>query len=534
MNKIEEFKQERDGLDIRDAIETYARTGRESISEGDVQRLKWYGLFLRNPTPGFFMIRVRIPGGKTGSYQVRALAEIATMYGNNLLDLTTRQQVQLRHIRIEHVPDVFAKMEEVGLNSMQTGMDNVRNVMTCPVAGLDPEEILDATPVVAALTQEILYNRDYTNLPRKFNVAVTGCPDNCLHMETQDLALVPACRETGGTKVFGFNILAGSKLGSGGYRIARPLDIFVTPPDAVEVCRAITFVYRDFGYRESRNNARLAFLLDDWGEARFRKEVETPVSRTLTPAGTDARRMSVKDHGGIYRQKQPGMNYVGLKVTVGRIEAEDLKGIAALAERFGTGEIRISPTQTLIIPNVPDRKVGDLTEHPVLKKFTYNPSAILKGLVSCVGNDYCNLAVIETKSRAVQTARVLESRVGTGIKPITMHWAGCPAGCGNHLVADIGLLGKKAKVVGHVVDAVDVYVGGRSGPDPKLAVKILEDVPCDKLPSVLEGLVPYHTREKMHRVRAGEARKAGVVKSVEKKEANPEPLQVPVPVFNPA
>lgn len=178
--------------------------------------------------------------------------------------------------------------------------------------------------------------------------------------------------------------------------------------------------------------------------------------------------------------------------------------------------------------------MGDLTEHPVLKKFTYNPSAILKGLVSCVGNDYCNLAVIETKSRAVQTARVLESRVGTGIKPITMHWSGCPAGCGNHLVADIGLLGEKAKVDGRVVDAVDVYVGGRSGPDPKLAVKILEDVPCDKLPSVLEGLVPYHTREKMQRVRAGEVRKAGVVKSVEKKEANPEPLQVPVPVFNPA
>ncbi len=237
---------------------------------------------------------------------------------------------------------------------------------------------------------------------------------------------------------------------------------------------------------------------------------------------------------GIYRQKQPGMNYVGLKVPVGRIKANDLKQIAELAERYGTGDIRISPTQTLIIPNVTDRKLGDLTEEPLLKKFAYNPSLIQQGLVSCVGNDYCNLAVIETKSRAVETAKVLESKLGTDIKPITMHWSECPAGCGNHLVADIGLLGKKAKVDGRVVDAVDVYVGGRSGPDPKLAVKILEDVPCDKLPSVLERLVSYHTREKMHRVRAGEARKAGVVKSVEKKEANPEPLQVPVPVFNPA
>ena len=160
MNKIEEFKQERDGLDIRDAIEAYARTGWESISEGDIQRLKWYGLFLRNPTPGFFMIRVRIPGGRTNASQILALAEIAAMRGNRLLDVTTRQQIQLRQMRIEEIPAIFAKMEEVGLNSMQTGMDNVRNIMTCPVAGLNPDEVLDATPVVAAITQEIVYNRE--------------------------------------------------------------------------------------------------------------------------------------------------------------------------------------------------------------------------------------------------------------------------------------------------------------------------------------------------------------------------------------
>ena len=146
-----------------------------------------------------------------------------------------------------------------------------------------------------------------------------------------------------------------------------------------------------------------------------------------------------------------------------------------------------------------------MSEEPLLKQFAYNPSPILKGLVSCVGNDYCNLAVIETKSRAMETAKALESKLGTGIKPITMHWSGCPAGCGNHLVADIGLLGKKAKVAGQVVDAVDVFVGGRSGPDAKHAVKIMEDVPCDKLASVLEGLMPYHSRDKLHRTGRGKA-----------------------------
>lgn len=508
MNKIEAIKRDRDGLDIREMIAHYAKAGWETIPEDDIQRLKWYGLFLRNPTPGFFMIRVRIPGGRTASYQLRTLAEIASTYGNGVLDLTTRQQVQLRHLRINDVPAVFATMDDVGLTSLQTGMDNIRNIMTCPVAGLSPDEILDATLVVAALAQEILDNRAYTNLPRKFNMAITGCPDNCLHLETQDLALVPAYQELGHDKAFGFNVLVGGKLGSGGYRIASALDIFVTPGEVLDVCRAIILLYRDFGPRENRNAARLAFLLDDWGEARFRQETEDRLGKSLKPAGIDARKTPAKDHVAVYRQKQPGLNYVGLKVTVGRITAGDLRNIAGLAERYGTGEIRLSPAQSLIIPNILDRKVGDLCEESLVTQFAYNPSPIYKGLVSCVGNDYCNLAVIETKDRAVETARTLAATLGDRIKPITMHWSGCPAGCGNHLVADIGMLGKKTKIDGHIVDAVDIYVGGQTGPHPKLAVKIMEDVPCDKLPAALEGLIPYHTRERMHRARGNEPKKS--------------------------
>ena len=503
MNKIEAIKLERDGLAVKDMIALYAKSGWESIPEADIQRLKWYGLFLRNPTPGFFMIRVRIPGGKTGSYQLKALAAIAGTYGNGVLDLTTRQQIQLRHIKIEDVPAVFAKMEEVGLTSLQTGMDNVRGVMTCPVAGLSPDEVSDATQLVRAINEEILGNPAYSNLPRKFNVAVTGCPDNCVHMETQDLALVPAYHNDGQGRRLGYNVLAGGKLGSGGYRIATPLDIFVTEGEALAVSRAIIEIFREHGSRENRTQARLAFLLEEWGESRFREEVETRVGKKLLSSGIDARKAVEKSHVGIYRQIQPGMNYVGLKVLVGRITHDDLAKIAALAEKYGTGEIRISPAQALIITNVSDRKIGDLDREPLVKQFAYNPSPVYKGLVSCVGSDYCNLAVIKTKGRAVETAKALEARLGSTLKPITMHWSGCPAACGNHLVADIGLLGKKAKVDGKVVDAVDIYVGGRSGPDPKLAVKIMEDVPCDRLPMVLEGLVPYHAREKMHRVRGG-------------------------------
>lgn len=518
MNKIEVIKTERDGLAVKEMIAEYAKTGWESIPEADVQRLKWYGLFLRDPTPGFFMVRVRIPGGQTTSYQLRALADIASTYGNGVLDLTTRQQVQLRNIRIQDVPEVFARMDGVGLTSMQTGMDNVRNVMTCAVSGLNPDEIVETMALVRAINEEILGNPAYSNLPRKLNVAVTGCPHNCVHMETQDLALVPAHYDLGHDRCAGFNVLVGGKLGSGGYRIATPLDVFVNPAEALEVCRAILTIYRDHGPRESRTQARLAFLIEEWGEARFRAEVEARVGKRLASAGMDARKPGEQDHVGIFRQRQQGMNYAGLKILVGRVKAADLVKILNLSEKYGNGEVRITPSQALIIPNISDRTVGDLANEPLLKQFAYNPSALYKGLVSCVGSDYCNLAVIETKRRAVETAKVLEGRLSSALKPITMHWSGCPASCGNHLVADVGLLGKKVKVEGKVVEAVDIYVGGRSGPDPKLAVKILEDVPCDKLPAVLEGLLPYHTRDKMHRVRGG-----GVRKVLVGKEANISP-----------
>jgi ferredoxin-nitrite reductase len=465
VNKIEAIKLERDGLDIRDAIAHYAKTGWESITEDDVQRLKWYGLFLRNPTPGFFMIRVRIPNGMTSSYQMRALAIISEQHGNGLIDVTTRQQMQLRQIRIQSIPVIFEQMEAVGLTSIQTGMDNIRNIVGCPVAGLNPNEVLDASPIAKAFTDHFVGNRQFTNLPRKFNIIMTGCPENCVHAETQDFALIPAERVTGDQKLIGFNILVGGKLGSGGYRIASPLDVFVRPEEVVEVSAAIVLLYRDHGNREIRTQNRLAFLIEEWGEARFRAELEARLKRALSPAGTDLRKPNKTDHVGIFRQRHPGLNYVGLKVAVGRITAKNLLEVAALAERYGTGEIRISPHQTLILPNIPDRRLGSFLEEPLLRTLPYNASEAIKGLVSCVGNDYCNLAVIETKSRALAVAHQLERSV-SGVKPITMHWSGCPAGCGNHLVADIGLLGKRIKLNDQVVEAVDVFVGGRSGPDP--------------------------------------------------------------------
>ena len=494
MNKIEEYKREKDGLDVLEDVPRYAQEGWEAITEGDRERLKWTGVFFRRRTPGHFMMRIRIPNGISNAAQFRTIAQISREFGKGFADITTRQQIQLRWFKIEHVPEIWQRLEAVGLVSLQTGMDNIRNVVGCPVAGLTPNELFDASPIGREFTAMFVGNKAYTNLPRKFNVTITACKENCTHAESQDIALTPATKEIAGGEVKGFNLAVGGKMGSGGYRIASPLDLFVRPEQAAVICSHIVLIFRDHGFRESRTKARLAFLIEDWGVEKFRKELERRADRPLPRSGKDERLQKRTDHIGIFRQKQTGLNYVGLAVPVGRITADQLSEVARLAAVYGSGEVRITTGQNLIIPNVPDRRIGDLTVEPLLRELRYDPSEVMRGLVSCTGIDYCHFALIETKEIALKTARYLEEKLSK-TKPIRIHWSGCPAGCGNHAVADIGLLGKNIKFNGQVVDAVDVFVGGRSGPNPKHATGLLEDVPCDELPQVLERLVPYLSRK---------------------------------------
>ena len=498
MNKIEQIKAEKGGLEVGRDIPRYAELGVEAIEEGDLERLKWWGIFFRKHTPGHFMMRIRIPNGITSAAQLRTIGRIANRVGRGIADITTRQQIQLRWIRINDVPPILEELREVGLVTLQTGMDNIRNVVGCAVAGLTPNELFDASPVARAFTDTLVGDVAYTNLPRKFNVTITGCRDNCTHAETQDLALVPATKSLAGETLHGFNALVGGKNGSGGYRIATPLDVFVLPGEAVELSSAIVFLFRDHGSRDARNKIRLAFLLEEWGEAKFRDALEGRLGRPLERAGVDERAPAGTDHVGVFRQKQPTLSWVGLLVPVGRITGDQLAEVARLAEGYGTGEVRLTVDQNVIVPHVPDAKLGNLTAEPLLKVLRYDPSQIMRGLVSCTGIEFCNLAVIETKSRALQIARTLEAKVHNG-RPIRIHWSGCPAGCGNHTVADIGLLGTKAKVDGKAVDAVDVFVGGSSGPHATQGIRMLEGVPCDTLPQTLEGLIRHLEPDKVRR-----------------------------------
>ena len=503
-NAVERYKASLggDGLRILELLPQIIPRGTESLTPAEKELLKCLGVFYRRPTPGKFMMRIRMPNGFARAEQLRAIAELSRRLGNGAVDITTRQQIELRGFSLDSVLEIWEKLRGVELRSLQTGLDNVRNINGCPLAGANPHELLDASPVVQDLDRFIVGeqgNREFTNLPRKFNITVTGCPDNCTHAESQDIALVPA-RKAGRN---GFNVLVGGKMGSGGFTVASPLNVFVEAFQAAPVVVELIKIYRDHGPREARAKCRFAFLVEEWGLSRLRAELIERLDHELAFQGRDMRSSAHADHLGVSRQSQEGLRAVGLCVPTGRVNPEQLDELARLAAIYGNEEIRLTTAQNAIIPHIPADAVGGLLAEPLLKQFSPRPSPFLRNMVACVGTDYCNLALIETKSRAVALSEALDKTLGSGGNPLTIHWSGCPAGCGNHQAADIGFRGFKTKREGTLVDAVAIYAGGQTGPHAVAGEEILEAVPCDEnLPEVVANVIESYRFNKEAREHA--------------------------------
>lgn len=494
LNKFEKLKAEKDGLAVKAELEHFARIGWEAMDETDRDhRLKWMGVFFRPVTPGKFMMRLRLPSGIITSAQMRVLAEVVQRYGDDgNADITTRQNLQLRGIRIEDVPDIFRRLESVGLTSIQSGMDNVRNITGSPVAGIDADELIDTRDLInqvqALITSNGAGNPTFSNLPRKFNIAIAGCRDNSVHAEINDIAFIPAYKD----EALGFNVLVGGFFSGKRCEAAIPLNVWVAPDQVVALCEAILLVYRDHGLRANRQKARLMWLIDEWGVERLRSEVATRMGQTLqTAALKDEILWEKRDHIGVYAQKQPGLHYVGLHVPVGRLFAADMFDLARLAEVYGSGEIRLTVEQNLILPNVPDSRLEPLLQEPLLAKFSTQPANLLRSLVSCTGSQFCNFALIETKNRAQAMIKELEAELDSP-NNVRIHWTGCPNSCGQPQVADIGLMGTKVRKDGKTVEGVDIYMGGKVGKDAVLGTCVTKGIPCSDLKPVLRDLLIQH------------------------------------------
>lgn len=514
-HKKEGIKDELYGDAVRDKILEFAERGWESIPEDEraewFTRFKFWGLFhQRSGQESYFMLRLTNCGGVLEPGQLRAIGEVARDYatgpvenpefGNGFVDFTTRQSIQLHWLKLEDIPAIWEKLESVGVTSRSAGGDTMRNISGCPVAG-KAEEYVETRELLDEIQADIRGDDDLANLPRKFNISVTGCRQGCAQDSINDVGLEPAHKLIEGEDVRGFNVRVGGGTGGREPRRARPLDLFVRPEHAKATVRAFVELYHEEGNRENRSKNRARFFVDEWGCEEIREALAERLDFDLERAGTDFRgeytynagkptERGAHDHVGVYDQRD-GKNYVGLSVAVGRIAADEAIELADLAEEYGSGEVRLTRRQNPLIMDVSDEDLGDLLAEPLLAKHTPEPNPFVQGAMACTGTEFCSLALTETKARMAVMLRWLRDNVELpeDVDRIKLHFSGCTADCGQAMTADIGLQGMRARKDGDMVEAMDVGVGGGIGAEPTFIDWVRQRVPADEVPGLIANLV---------------------------------------------
>lgn len=487
-HKNERIKREKDPLDVLGDLERYAREGFGAISEDDLNvRLRWYGLYTQRPQEdGFFMLRVKITNGTLDARQLETLGRISRQYGRNTGDVTTRQGIQFHYIRIEDAPAIFRELAEVGITTSGACGDITRNVTGCPVAGIAADEIIDGEPTAWDIHNHFLDNREFSNLPRKFKITVSGCSSYCTGHEINDIGLVGVRRPDGEVA---YDLWVGGGLGSKEH-FAERLGVHVRPDEAVEVSNHIAAIFRDHGNRESRHKARLKFILMDWGAEKFRAELETRLGRRLTDG--DAPDMPVtadRAHVGIFPQKTPGLFYVGAVTKRGVLNGDQMIAVAQLARQYGDGTIRLTPTQNLIFLNVPEPNCLPLAEALRALDLHVEASAFRTGTLACTGRQFCKLAVVETKSRAADIIEHLETALPEFTVPLRISVTGCPNSCAHYQVCDIGLVGDVLQSPQGKRDAFRVYLGGHLGNGHTFGRELDVKIPVEEAKHYVERVV---------------------------------------------
>ncbi len=477
LNHNEEFKAESDPLAVRQRIESvYAREGFDSIPGDDLHgRFRWWGLYTQRK-PGidggrtatlepheledrYFMLRVRIDGGALTTDQLRVIAGISTELGRGTADITDRQNIQLHWVRVEDVPEIWRRLEAVGLSTTEACGDVPRVILGSPVAGVAKDELIDPTPVIETIQQKYIGDPSLANLPRKFKSAITGHPSLDVVHEINDVAFVPVEHPELGV---GYDLWVGGGL-STAPRLAERLGVFVTQEQVPDVWHGVVQIFRDYGYRRLRNKARLKFLLADWGTARFREVLETEYLGHPLPDGPPAPLPSTPgDHVGVHEQKD-GRFYVGVSPAVGRVSGEILAKVADLAEAHGSRRVRLTPYQKLLVLDVAGDRVEPLVAGLDALGLQARPSLFRRSTIACTGIEFCKLAIVETKATATSAIAALEERLGdlTNLTPVTLNVNGCPNSCARIQTADIGL---KGQIVmdddGNQVPGFQVHLGG--------------------------------------------------------------------------
>lgn len=486
------WKHEQNPLDIWDQLLTHAEENR-APDGADVFRFKFHGLFHVAPAQDSFMLRLRIPGGSLTSHQMRGLATIAEEWGAGRADITTRANLQIREFQPKEIVRVLTGVQALGLTSRGSGADNVRNITASPLAGIDPKELINAGPHALALHHYILNSRGLYELPRKFNVAFDGGGAISVVADTNDIGFV-AVRVKGSrgsqAGVYFRVLLCGI---TGHQQFAADCGLLVRPEQAVAVAAAMIRVFIEHGDRTDRKKARLKYLVDKWGVEKFVSETERrlafPLMRVSEGECEPRSDVDRTAHIGVHPQSQPGLNYIGVSVPVGRLPASQMRAVAEVADEFGSGEMRLTVWQNLILPNISSAQVEMAVEGLRAAGLECTSGAVMRGTVACTGNRGCRYSATDTKAHAVELASFLDARFKID-QSLNLHVTGCPHSCAQHYVGDIGLLG--TKVNGE--EGYQVVIGGGSDRDQGLARELIPSVLFRELPTLLESFFTVFER----------------------------------------
>ena len=507
--RAERLKREKNPWEAFDEVRAFARAGRTSVlPEWAAFYFKWWGIYTQGDGVGaiggkggeglasdYFMMRIAIPNGIVSASQLRAIGGITRKYARNLADITVRQAIQLHWLTIESLPEVVDALNAIGLSPRGACGDVVRNVTGCPLAGVAADELIDASPLAREIAQLLTAHPEFYNLPRKFKISVSGCPSWCNNPEINDIGLA-AVKHNGEV---GYSLYVGGGLSTEPHLAVR-LDAFILPNQAVRVAQAVAEIFRDQqGLRESRDRARLKYLFmkEGWTAASFLTELQSRLDFKLLPGATEHAPNDIfRDHAGIHAQRQAGLSSVGASVLRGRMTGEQLEAAADLAERFGSGGLRTTVSQNLLFIDIPNSKTAALAGELNKIGLQVDGSSFWRGAIACTGTEFCKLAITETKGFTRWLVDELEERLPGFDQQLKLNVTGCPNGCGQHWVADIGIEGKKIKHEGKLTDAFYFCLGGAVGQHAAISRPVGYRCPAPLIPDAIERLLRQYLADR--------------------------------------
>lgn len=502
--RVERIKLEKDGLDVLKDIHRYAASG-ESVDPEDIDRFKWYGLYTQNQLLQgeeddtlYFMLRIKMESGELSLAQIEAVGRIAKQYARDTADFTTRQDIQFHWIQVKDLPDIFARLSAVGISTQFAAGDCPRNVVCCPVNGIDAEQTADVTGVIRAINDEFRANRNFSNLPRKFKVGVCGCSKHCMSHEIQDLSFTAT--EIDGNLLL--NVTVGGGLGNN-KRIATHIG-YTAPENAVAVSRAVTKLFRDHGNRENRSKARLGHLIEQWGVEKFVDELHNELGFSLEKGAQPTYTPYAKrTHFGLHKSTVKGKSYIGCAVDGGHIGGSGLLALAKVLRDHNTTTIRATTTQNFVVLDAPDREALSLIDALEDLGFSTYPSVFKARTLSCTGLNFCKFAVSETKGVAKEIVKHLQQKFPDFSEPLSISVNGCPNSCSHPHIVDIGLMGCKVKDGEERVNGFELIFNGHlEGDKSHFGVKTGIKVTSKDAPAAIERLISEYQASNSHDFRS--------------------------------